>query len=286
MRRLCTRGDVFSSAGRGKGGLGSRAAADVPELGQEPGRSEGAIPMGSTASDQRSWRPSEGWISRQCPGWWRGEEGSTWRYRSVHRGAVLVFHFLGLRCDLTSETQGNESWPGPRCRLWPRHRGRSACAHVTSLGFCVSLCTSQKKIDCPRIVPASLDPMPTGVSRDITISLANTTFSKVNGLGEKAGGFGWASAGGRAWRRPGRPQGVRLRAGFCLGSGAVAEGAGAKQPPRQRVALHGEAEGGGCLRTGVLRGSPAIGDRCSAFGGKRRFIRRVKQSLQQNGWGR
>ncbi|XP_010129334.1 PREDICTED: plexin-D1-like, partial [Buceros rhinoceros silvestris] len=35
-----------------------------------------------------------------------------------------------------------------------------------------------KKIDCPRIVPASLEPMPTGVSRDITISLANATFSK------------------------------------------------------------------------------------------------------------
>uniref|UniRef100_A0A8C0EMS0 Plexin D1 n=1 Tax=Bubo bubo TaxID=30461 RepID=A0A8C0EMS0_BUBBB len=38
----------------------------------------------------------------------------------------------------------------------------------------------REKIDCPRIVPASLDPMPTGVSRDITISLANATFSKVN----------------------------------------------------------------------------------------------------------
>uniref|UniRef100_A0A8C3J9H8 Plexin-D1 n=1 Tax=Calidris pygmaea TaxID=425635 RepID=A0A8C3J9H8_9CHAR len=39
-----------------------------------------------------------------------------------------------------------------------------------------------KKIDCPRIVPASLDPMPTGVSRDITISLANATFSKETAL--------------------------------------------------------------------------------------------------------
>lgn len=223
-------------------------------------------------------------MSRQSPSWWRGEEGSTWRYCSVHRSAVLAF--LVLRSDLTSEMQGNESWPAPRCRLWPHHWGHSACAHVTSLGFSVSLCTPQKKIDCPRIVPASLDPMPTGVSRDIMISLANTTFSKVNGLGEKAGGLGWASAGRRTRRRPGQPQGVRLRAGFCLGSGAVAEGAGAKQPPWRRVASHGEAEGGGCLHTGVLRGSPAIGDWCSAFGGKRRFICHVKKLLQQNGWGK
>lgn len=42
----------------------------------------------------------------------------------------------------------------------------------------------QKKIDCPQIVPAPLDPMPTGMSRDITITLANTIFSEVGeGMG-------------------------------------------------------------------------------------------------------
>uniref|UniRef100_A0A8V5HEZ3 Plexin-D1 n=1 Tax=Melopsittacus undulatus TaxID=13146 RepID=A0A8V5HEZ3_MELUD len=47
-----------------------------------------------------------------------------------------------------------------------------------------------EKIDCPRIVPASLEPMPTGVPRDMTITLANATFSKVNEFPERWEGSG------------------------------------------------------------------------------------------------
>uniref|UniRef100_A0A8C3PIE7 Plexin-D1 n=1 Tax=Calidris pygmaea TaxID=425635 RepID=A0A8C3PIE7_9CHAR len=59
---------------------------------------------------------------------------------------------------------------------------RWKCHWCPSTYVCVSNHSQcdDKKIDCPRIVPASLDPMPTGVSRDITISLANATFSKVS----------------------------------------------------------------------------------------------------------
>uniref|UniRef100_H0ZJX0 Plexin-D1 n=1 Tax=Taeniopygia guttata TaxID=59729 RepID=H0ZJX0_TAEGU len=51
------------------------------------------------------------------------------------------------------------------------------CQHRAGRG---SSC--QKKIDCPQIVPAPLEPMPTGVSRNILISLANATFSKGTAL--------------------------------------------------------------------------------------------------------
>uniref|UniRef100_A0A8C0Z9F9 Plexin D1 n=1 Tax=Cyanistes caeruleus TaxID=156563 RepID=A0A8C0Z9F9_CYACU len=60
---------------------------------------------------------------------------------------------------------------------------RWKCHWCPSAYSCVSnhsQCEGQKKIDCPRIVPALLEPMPTGVSRNIMISLVNATFSKVS----------------------------------------------------------------------------------------------------------
>lgn len=74
------------------------------------------------------------------------------------------------------------------------------------LGFSLVLYL-QKKIDCPRIVPASLEPMPTGVSRDITISLANATFSKVREfLGRLEGSAEPRLLCGAVWW-PGQPKG-------------------------------------------------------------------------------
>uniref|UniRef100_A0A803WEU1 Plexin-D1 n=1 Tax=Ficedula albicollis TaxID=59894 RepID=A0A803WEU1_FICAL len=57
---------------------------------------------------------------------------------------------------------------------WKCHWCPSAYSCVSNHSQC-----EDKKIDCPRIVPAPLEPMPTGVSRNIMISVANATFPKV-----------------------------------------------------------------------------------------------------------
>ncbi|XP_067400455.1 plexin-D1 isoform X2 [Emydura macquarii macquarii] len=49
---------------------------------------------------------------------------------------------------------------------------------VSSDSDCEDSLKMNSTMDCPRIVPASLEPMPTGASQDITISLANAAFSK------------------------------------------------------------------------------------------------------------
>uniref|UniRef100_A0A8C9NN95 Plexin D1 n=1 Tax=Serinus canaria TaxID=9135 RepID=A0A8C9NN95_SERCA len=51
--------------------------------------------------------------------------------------------------------------------------------------------------DCPQIVPAPLEPMPTGVSRNIIISLANATFSEVNEFLKALGRFGQVFGGSK-----------------------------------------------------------------------------------------
>ncbi|NXY34943.1 PLXD1 protein, partial [Pomatorhinus ruficollis] len=63
---------------------------------------------------------------------------------------------------------------------WKCHWCPSAYSCVSNHSQCEDVLRMEKKIDCPRIVPAPLEPMPTGVSRNIMISLANATFSKVN----------------------------------------------------------------------------------------------------------
>ncbi|XP_039932115.1 LOW QUALITY PROTEIN: plexin-D1 [Hirundo rustica] len=66
---------------------------------------------------------------------------------------------------------------------WRCHWCPSAYSCVSNRSQCEdALRMEQKKIDCPRIVPAPLEPMPTDVSRNIIISLANATFSKETAL--------------------------------------------------------------------------------------------------------
>ncbi|XP_044879760.1 plexin-D1 [Mauremys mutica] len=49
---------------------------------------------------------------------------------------------------------------------------------VSNYSDCEDSLKMNSTTDCPRIVPASLEPMPTGASQDIMISLANAAFSK------------------------------------------------------------------------------------------------------------
>ncbi|XP_062441465.1 plexin-D1 [Rhea pennata] len=53
---------------------------------------------------------------------------------------------------------------------------------VSNHSQCEDALQMKEKIDCPRIVPAPLEPVPTGASQDIIISLANATFPKETAL--------------------------------------------------------------------------------------------------------
>uniref|UniRef100_A0A8D2M6M0 Plexin-D1 n=1 Tax=Zonotrichia albicollis TaxID=44394 RepID=A0A8D2M6M0_ZONAL len=63
---------------------------------------------------------------------------------------------------------------------WKCHWCPSAYSCVSNRSQCEDALRMEKKIDCPQIVPAPMEPMPTGVSQNIMISLANATFAKVN----------------------------------------------------------------------------------------------------------
>uniref|UniRef100_A0A8C3VFQ9 Plexin-D1 n=1 Tax=Catharus ustulatus TaxID=91951 RepID=A0A8C3VFQ9_CATUS len=77
---------------------------------------------------------------------------------------------------------------------WKCHWCPSAYSCVSNHSQCEdALQMEQKEIDCPRIVPAPLEPMPTGVPRNIMISLANATFPKVNEFLKALGRFGQVS---------------------------------------------------------------------------------------------
>ncbi|NXR21265.1 PLXD1 protein, partial [Cinclus mexicanus] len=65
---------------------------------------------------------------------------------------------------------------------WKCHWCPSAYSCVSNHSQCEDALQMEKKIDCPRIVPVPLEPMPTGVSRNIMISLANATFPKETAL--------------------------------------------------------------------------------------------------------
>uniref|UniRef100_A0A8C3VEI1 Plexin-D1 n=1 Tax=Catharus ustulatus TaxID=91951 RepID=A0A8C3VEI1_CATUS len=76
---------------------------------------------------------------------------------------------------------------------WKCHWCPSAYSCVSNHSQC-----EDKEIDCPRIVPAPLEPMPTGVPRNIMISLANATFPKVNEFLKALGRFGQVLGGTKA----------------------------------------------------------------------------------------
>uniref|UniRef100_A0A8C0B6V7 Plexin D1 n=1 Tax=Buteo japonicus TaxID=224669 RepID=A0A8C0B6V7_9AVES len=91
----------------------------------------------------------------------------------VNSKNIIRANFTIYDCKRTGNIYPKRACTSCLSTRWKCHWCPSTYTCVSNHSQC-----DDKKIDCPRIVPASLDPMPTGVSRDIMISLANTTFSK------------------------------------------------------------------------------------------------------------
>ncbi|NXE73024.1 PLXD1 protein, partial [Cochlearius cochlearius] len=100
----------------------------------------------------------------------------------VNSKNIIRANFTIYDCKRTGNIYPKRACTSCLSTRWGCHWCPSTYACVSNRSQCDGALRMKKKMDCPRIVPASLDPMPTGVSRDITISLANTTFSKETAL--------------------------------------------------------------------------------------------------------
>ncbi|XP_072732254.1 plexin-D1 [Ciconia boyciana] len=100
----------------------------------------------------------------------------------VNSKNIIRANFTIYDCKRTGHIYPKRACTSCLSTKWKCHWCPSTYTCVSNHSQCDDALRMKKKIDCPRIVPASLDPMPTGVSRDITISLANATFSKETAL--------------------------------------------------------------------------------------------------------
>ncbi|NWX24079.1 PLXD1 protein, partial [Aegotheles bennettii] len=100
----------------------------------------------------------------------------------VNSKNIIWANFTIYDCKRTGNIYLKRACTSCLSTRWKCHWCPSTYACVSNHSQCHDALQMKKNIDCPRIVPALLDPMPTGVSRDITISLANVTFSKETAL--------------------------------------------------------------------------------------------------------
>ncbi|KFR14987.1 Plexin-D1, partial [Opisthocomus hoazin] len=100
----------------------------------------------------------------------------------VNSKNIIRANFTIYDCKRTGNIYPKRACTSCLSTRWKCHWCPSTYACVSNRSQCADALRMQNKIDCPRIVPASLDPVPTGVSRDITISLANATFSQETAL--------------------------------------------------------------------------------------------------------
>ncbi|XP_074770846.1 plexin-D1 isoform X2 [Athene noctua] len=96
----------------------------------------------------------------------------------VNSKNIIRANFTIYDCKRTGNIYPKRACTSCLSARWKCHWCPSTYTCVSNHSQCDDALRMKEKIDCPRIVPASLDPMPTGVPRDITISLANATFSK------------------------------------------------------------------------------------------------------------
>ncbi|NXW63285.1 PLXD1 protein, partial [Eurystomus gularis] len=100
----------------------------------------------------------------------------------VNSKNIIEANFTIYDCKRTGNIYPKKACTSCLSTRWKCHWCPSTYTCVSNHSQCDDALQMKKKIDCPRIIPTSVDPMPTGVSRDITISLANATFSKETSL--------------------------------------------------------------------------------------------------------
>ncbi|NXM73881.1 PLXD1 protein, partial [Serilophus lunatus] len=100
----------------------------------------------------------------------------------VNSRNIIQANFTIYDCKRTGSIYPRRACTSCLSARWKCHWCPSDYTCISNHSQCDNPLQMKKKMDCPRIVPSPLEPMPTGVSRDITISLANVTFSKETAL--------------------------------------------------------------------------------------------------------
>ncbi|XP_030917489.1 plexin-D1, partial [Geospiza fortis] len=101
----------------------------------------------------------------------------------VNNKNIIRANFIIYDCKRIGNIYPKRACTSCLSARWKCHWCPSTYSCVSNRSQCEdALRMEQKKIDCPQIVPAPLEPVPTGVSQNIVISLANATFAKETAL--------------------------------------------------------------------------------------------------------
>ncbi|XP_019475530.1 LOW QUALITY PROTEIN: plexin-D1, partial [Meleagris gallopavo] len=100
----------------------------------------------------------------------------------VNSKNIIQANFTIYDCKRTGNIYPKRACTSCLSTRWKCYWCPSRYMCVSNRSWCEDALQMRKKIDCPQIVPAPMDPMPTGMSRDITITLANTIFSEETAL--------------------------------------------------------------------------------------------------------
>ncbi|XP_010220637.1 PREDICTED: plexin-D1, partial [Tinamus guttatus] len=100
----------------------------------------------------------------------------------VNNKNIIWANFTIYDCKRTGNIYPKRACTSCLSTRWKCYWCPSSYACVSNHSHCEDALQMREKIDCPRIVPTSLEPVPTGASQDIIIALANATFSKETAL--------------------------------------------------------------------------------------------------------
>ncbi|NXR08939.1 PLXD1 protein, partial [Semnornis frantzii] len=100
----------------------------------------------------------------------------------VNSRNIIQASFTIYDCKRTGSISPRRACTSCLSTRWKCHWCPSTYTCVSNHSQCDDVLQMKNKADCPRIVAAPLDPMPTGVSQNIRISLANATFSEDTAL--------------------------------------------------------------------------------------------------------
>ncbi|KFV70049.1 Plexin-D1, partial [Dryobates pubescens] len=100
----------------------------------------------------------------------------------VNSRNIIQASFTIYDCKRTGNVSPRRACTSCLSTRWKCHWCPSTYTCVSNSSQCDAVLQMKNRADCPRIVAAPLEPMPTGVSRDIRISLAQATFSEDTAL--------------------------------------------------------------------------------------------------------
>uniref|UniRef100_A0A8C9LAF9 Plexin D1 n=1 Tax=Pavo cristatus TaxID=9049 RepID=A0A8C9LAF9_PAVCR len=100
----------------------------------------------------------------------------------VNSKNIIQANFTIYDCKRTGNIYPKRACTSCLSTKWKCYWCPSQYMCVSNRSWCEDGLQMRKKTDCPQIVSSPLDPMPTGMLRDITITLANAIFSEETAL--------------------------------------------------------------------------------------------------------